>query len=193
MKYFEDLKRANEKQKMWPSVNDVPWLMLSLMGFFVTVGALWFRWDDVKGAHLMKLSQYSTISGVVTQSRLYNGTSHRGGRNGSVCYEITYQYQVKGVVYTDKKVNFLVMRCWHDGTEQRYLQKYPTGRAIVVYYDPRNPSFSVLEPTVASNWLDEIAAVVIFGIASLIFWRSKLLSKRRELLQTQQGNGKRLR
>lgn len=55
---------------------------------------------------------------------------------------IRYEYSVDNKTYSSTAVNSLRSACYPHETALRY----PEGKDVVVYYNPRNPAKSVLEP-----------------------------------------------
>ena len=43
---------------------------------------------------------------------------------------------------------------------QSYLDKYPEGKAVTVYYDPQNPAEATLEPVAHDDWMVLAAGIV---------------------------------
>jgi hypothetical protein len=68
-----------------------------------------------------------------------------GGSNVNVMPEVVYIYSVDGVDYRGNRIFFL-----EDGTgsswSQKKAEKYKVEQQIEVYYNPQDPSISVLEP-----------------------------------------------
>lgn len=97
------------------------------------------RWHDFRGSHLLRRDSLAKTQGVIISSRLRpSDTRH---------YEIVYEFAVDGKKYQSDEVTFA-----HTGTRSNpkfardYVQRYPTGMSVTVFYDPADPGFSVLEP-----------------------------------------------
>jgi len=71
---------------------------------------------------------------------------------------IHYQYQVDGTTYTSRAVNALNTPNY----PYEIAVRYPEGKPVDVYYNPRNPSQAVLEP----GWVLTPRA---FGLVSSLF------------------------
>jgi hypothetical protein len=96
------------------------------------------------------MSRWPTAPGVITSTwdTLYDG-------------KIRYSYEVRGKPYVGRRV------FWHSGSStadrspQVLTETYPPGNAVTVYYDPRSPKTSVLEPWNRQN----MRASLLFAIA----------------------------
>ena len=53
----------------------------------------------------------------------------------------------------------------------RYLDKYPAGMKVQVYYDPEHPDHALLEPGIGSDWMIFILGLLatIFAVSALFF------------------------
>ena len=80
--------------------------------------------------------------GVITSSEVYTSESSEGGTN--YCLDISYEYTVDNVNYTGYRVSFSSEDSC-DSWSQNADDDYPEGKTISVYYDPSDPSESVLE------------------------------------------------
>ena len=58
---------------------------------------------------------------------------------------IHFEYTVGDTIYTGKRVAYRNLHSVIKGVVQKTLDRYPVGAAVTVYYDPQNPSDSVLE------------------------------------------------
>lgn len=71
-------------------------------------------------------------------------------RDGSFVYRlhIVYAYTAQGIEYQSGRIRFGSEDSASPNREQaeRWLEEYPPGRVVTVYYDPQSPSNSVLEP-----------------------------------------------
>ena len=97
-------------------------------------------------------SRWPTASGKITSS----WDVLKGER-------IKYEYEVGGKHYTGHRV------CWgpRGGTAEPNYQelgeKYPPGREVMVYYDPKLPATAVLEPRNPRNLLTSAVFTLVFA------------------------------
>lgn len=85
-------------------------------------------------------------------------------RDGSILYRahIVYAYSVNGREYEAERIRF--------GTEEsassvqdraaRWVEAYPPGKQVIVYYDPQSPADAVLEP----GAYEDAYVLLVFGI-----------------------------
>ena len=71
------------------------------------------------------------------------------------CVSISYEYEVNGVRYESDRFSFGgYYTSWNEHEAVRKHARYsPIGKEIFVYYDPKQPAFSVLEPGVSLTFL----------------------------------------
>jgi hypothetical protein len=119
----------------------------------VYVGSFVFVFYSIPNA--IRAKNFPTVIGTITSggvssSKLGIGQSAEDRLNvHQVCIE--YVYRVDGVTHKAYK------RVWHEFTSsyqayhQRIAARYPQGKEVVVYYDPKNPKSAVLEPGVCTG------------------------------------------
>ncbi len=61
---------------------------------------------------------------------------------------IAYEYSVGGMHFIGSQIAFGLQDNFFSGGSfaRKYIDRYPAGRSVRVYYDPLSPSSSVLEP-----------------------------------------------
>jgi len=123
------------------------WLFLIMVTPLVfLVGLLGYvRWPEIRGTYLLPTSSLLTTSGRITASSIY---SEKGRYGTYFHYDIQYEYTVEQKMYTADQVTF-----GPDGFDtpeeaQQYADRYPVGSSVAVFYEPGNPTFAVLEPSV---------------------------------------------
>lgn len=71
----------------------------------------------------------------------------RGRPTNDTYAELTYSYSIAGRDYAGTRVEFLTdARFYTPDTGRDVLRRYPNGAIVPVWYDPEEPSESVLEP-----------------------------------------------
>ena len=112
--------------------------------------------------------------GVITSSEVYTSESSEGG--SSFCLDISYEYTVDNVNYTGYRVSYSSEDSC-DSWSQNADDDYPEGKIIPVYYDPSDPSESVLETGFAGVdfflccffIFPLIGLVMLFGVSKSTF------------------------
>jgi|SRR5262245_11370684 len=107
--------------------------------------SLWLvlsNWHDVKGSFFTDLASLRSAEGKIISSSMYTS---RGNRKTYYHYSIEYEFTVNGKSYRSDEITFNDNYSLHQEFAQTYTNKYPVGKMVVVYYDPYDPSFSVLE------------------------------------------------
>src|SRR5262245_43789254 len=81
---------------------------------------------------------------------------------------IGFSYEVGGQFYSSVLV-FLHQESWKSGTdpscEAATLERYPVGRRVAVFYDPRRPGHGVLERGPSDAMLFILGAGALFALA----------------------------
>ena len=112
-----------------------------VLALLLVIVSLAYRdFGDLRGIILSPWIEYKETSGVVIAS----SEEKRGGGKGQIVEyaEIIYRYSVEGKAYESNQVNYA-------GDMYRvdyYLDKYPKGVSVSVFYSETFPSISALEP-----------------------------------------------
>lgn len=154
------------------------WLVLSLLLFAMAVGPAFVRWHDIKGTCFTDTARLEKTTGVITSSRTAWRTGGKGRR--AFHYDIHYHFKVNNIPYRSNEVTFSQTGSRDRSFAEGYVQQYPVGKTVDVYYERGNPSFSVLEPntTEVAAW-GVLAFLVVSGSASLWLSLIKIAEKRR--------------
>ena len=91
----------------------------------------------------LQTNDWEPVDGVVTDSYVSESSGGEGGT--TYCLHVNYEYTVDGMTFQGDKVSYsLENNCnsWSENADEEYAE----GEEITVYYDPSNPSDSVLEP-----------------------------------------------
>lgn len=144
---------------LWPKFQSniqVPiWLKVLAGLVLVAAGVLY---SDVP---TMFASRYwPAADGVITSRRLIGHRFEEYDGDFYTYYEgyIQYEYKVNGTTYTARTVNALSIPSY----PQEISLKYPEGKAVTVFYNPRDPSRAVLEPGL-------VFSGQAFGLLSAVF------------------------
>lgn len=144
------------------------------MGVFVFVLGLalialiwWFHLQAVKKARASE--SWPTAAGTVRSSTVRETVSRsKGSTRRSYSANITYGYEVAGTAFAGDKVSFGGSPSHNfSGQAQAVCDRYPTGKAVTVRYNPEKPAEGVLESTTPSKSMPIIFTVVI-GLITVV-------------------------
>ncbi|HBN76404.1 MAG TPA: hypothetical protein DD473_11420, partial [Planctomycetaceae bacterium] len=131
---YDDLKRQ-PVTRLGSTATILIGLGLMLVGYFLlfVIGGSSLRLGEAS-------EQWPTVDGVVISSGLAGG-AFRGEDDRSYTPEITYRYELEGDTYKSDRINFRVggFNLPSRSAFREYIDKYPEGERISVYYDPKNP------------------------------------------------------
>lgn len=88
-----------------------------------------------------------TTPGTIVSSAV----EYHGGKSSSYVYNIRYQYAAGGKWYQSSQITFSSWGGRDPAFAQSYVDRYPAGAPVTVYYLPSHPSFAVLEPAVTRD------------------------------------------
>jgi hypothetical protein len=118
--------------------------------------------------------RWPTTNGVITESSIVtvsygtpiqdntSNTFTSDGRN----YRIYYTYQVNGQSYESNGVRFGGWLNSNPWDARATSQRYPAGKSVTVFYNPRNPRIATLETRV-SGLLYILLTIGILAIGSI--------------------------
>lgn len=143
---------------------------------FLTLLVIGFvRRDDLKGTYFVDPAALSRTTGIITSSKV----SCRNPKGGKVyVYLIRYKFQANGREFESDRVTFAPAVSNESSFAEAYVNKYPIGREITVFYEEGNPSFSVLEPeekdeSLAKFFLGSaLFLAIVFSWAAFNFFRA---------------------
>ncbi len=103
---------------------------------------------------------WPAVEGIITLSEF---TAKQDRDDGGVTYgaSVAYDYTVSGTVYDGSNVHFGQYSTSDPSYGRGIVNRYPVGKRVNVYYDPDDPSTSVLEP--GAGW----SSFMVAGIGLL--------------------------
>ena len=150
---------------------DVPWLLyafpLAMVGLiaFATLykyiqvrGAA--RWPQVAGKIVASTTQARAVKTFDDDLADQQSEEQRNFAN------VVYEYVVGGQTLTNNRVS--IGEDLGDSEVAEQVARYPVGKAVTVYYNPRNPKEAVLERDVPTKLWRYAVAMVVGGVV-LIF------------------------
>jgi hypothetical protein len=120
--------------------------VFTVICFIYPIWTLLSNWHDVKGTYLIDRDQLSSTQGEILSSTTYTSKGGRRKRRTYYHYSIKYQFAYNGRVYRSDEVTFNDNYSQSPDFAQTYIERYQQGEDVTVYFDPKDPSFSVLEP-----------------------------------------------
>ena len=96
-------------------------------------GIFWFNLQKKKAAQ-----SWPSTAGAITASDIHRSRDSDGDVQEEA--RVLYSYTVNGKVYQSSRIGFITV-----GTASQLVQRYPIGKPVDVFYDPANPSSSVLQ------------------------------------------------
>ena len=116
-------------------------IVFSALIFIAGVVVLFFVWLPLcyKG---WQSSRWPAVEGVITASRNWERDSSGSSRPS----EVAYEYVVNGIAYSSKRVAFGSSFSNEKTGQDSIASRYPKDKKVLVYYQLKNPSVSVLEP-----------------------------------------------
>lgn len=101
--------------------------------------------------------------GTVTDARIEHNRKSKGWRQ--YWPAITYSYSVRGTTFLSTAIQLVSHAAYSEAEATEVVEQYHAGKTVSVYYDPRDPKRSVLEPGVMGS----AYGIVALGIAILFF------------------------
>lgn len=130
-----------------------------ILSLFTVGGLAAAVWGWVIIARGRQSLGWPTVEGIVVTSEAEDLLPH-----------IVYRYGVEGEAF-ETTLKFPGDLTPTREFTQSYLQRFPTGKKVTVYYDPRDPATATLEPGPGrGDWL-----VFAFGLGALVVGALSLL------------------
>jgi Protein of unknown function (DUF3592) len=132
------------------------WAGIAVLAFSLVT--IYFNWDEIRGIYFTDAASFSS-----TEGRIFSSSIDTSKRRGTTYYyyEIEYEFIVNEKRYRSDRIAFYENVSANPGFAESYVSKYPVGKPVNVYYDPKDPSFSVLEPEVKGGAEFELGLLII--------------------------------
>ncbi len=88
---------------------------------------------------------------------------------------VVFAYSVGALRLMSNRISFRSLSTPDRAAAERYVQKYPAGKTVELYYDPQEPDRAVLEPA-GNPWLPLLAG----GVCSCAAVAARILRRRAE-------------
>jgi len=138
---------------------------LAIMGVFLLIGGGLTAWGWTILQNARASATWPTAEGVITASEVTRSSSEDG-----VSYrpEVAYDYQAGDQFHTSYTIKFGENSYSSRGRAEAIAATYPVGQQVTVYYDPEQPSRSVLEPGVSGGSYIVLGVGLFFIVLTLI-------------------------
>ncbi len=146
------------------------WMFLFIMGgVIVLIYSINIVYRGISSYSWPYCSGKIISSGLQQTERLDPGE----GIDKTYSPKIVYEYAVNGARYTNDRIFFGEFGSGIKSSIKRIADKYPPGKEVPVYYNPKNPQEAVLEKGVKAIILIPLISGIIFlliGIAGYRYW-----------------------
>jgi hypothetical protein len=146
-----------KKPNVFDIIRSKPLLSLAIGGLIFFIGIL------ISDAPTMIVSQgWPTTDGTIITNRIVGQKikEYDGDYYSHFDVYIRYQYSVNDISYSSTSVNSIDSSFYPVDIASRY----PVGKDVIVYYNPKNPSDAVLEPGFVDIFKAfDIFSYIIFG------------------------------
>lgn len=131
-------------------------VIVALLGGFAIAASLWLRRANARA------QSWPSVRGRVVKSGLRPDPNDAGSS-----VEVHYEYKLGARSYVSSRIGFAVFR--DDApAKERLIARFPLGAEVEVFYDPANPSSSVLLREPSLLWLGASATgLVAIGFSVL--------------------------
>lgn len=120
------------------------------------------------------ISSYTwpSCEGKIITSKVTMSSSHRLRDNKGISYypDVDYEYVVDGKKYIGEKIFYGQYGSGMRDKIQKIADKYPAGKMVTVYYNPKNPGEAVLERGIRwSIFLALILGLIFVGVGIILY------------------------
>jgi hypothetical protein len=141
----------------------------ALVYLVMILGFIYFAFVSIPKT--LKTKSWPKTAGKIVSSELYE--AKRLTKNGSsitvYSADIEYIYNVNCNEYFSKKIKWIDHNSNNKRHHQEVVGKYPINRIVEVFYNPKKPSISLLEPGFGSgNFIVLIFLVLGLGAMTLL-------------------------
>lgn len=138
-------------------------LLAVMLGSF-----LWTYRAQFRGALFTRPQDFRQTSGTIAIAELVYQPG--GGKSGpSWRYHVIYDYTVAGARYSSSLVNFdWVQADANRAIEAAFVQRFPPGSRVTVFYLPGNPNFAVLQPQEKGSTIYFCGALLLINACCLV-------------------------
>jgi len=139
---------------------------VSLLAFVNIVKGIWSnKWPSVEG-NLLSIGKHS-IKGVLSDRTLGDEDYLMAGTK----IKLSYTYNVGGVDYQGKRFSFADTTIRSASALRRILDEYKNNKTVNIYFQPENPSNSVLRRGIStSNFTALIPSLLFISLGVIVLF-----------------------
>ena len=151
--------------------------ILTLAMFVAGIFLMSWGGYEMKGAS--ESLDWPETPGSITSSHVSKETSRDSEQRLRTTYypNVAYQYQIAGRGYTGTRINFGGRTGGMEWVAQRTVDRYPTGKTIIVHYNPQEPTYAVLEAGIAWSSIFLFLMGIVFFVAGVLCFRAYLKNR----------------
>ena len=162
------LSRAQMHRKL---MSIVLWLVgagivsiVVILGFMI--GGFYQTMQQAIASKSWPVAQGRTFVSQVRETKIPKGKSSAPGYRAV----LEYEYTVNGKTYRSNLIHFNYRATEKREEALRFVERYPEGSLLPVYYDPQNPMTAVVEPGHEEELYKEMQVMVlVIGLLILVF------------------------
>ena len=152
--------RMQKKLNAFEFIHGKPFLSLIIGGVVYIIGILF---SDIP---TMIVSQGWPMTGGIITTHQFMGQKFKeydGDFYINVDVYIHYQYSVNNISYSSRSINSIDTPFY----PKSFASRYPIGKDVTVYYNPKDPSEAVLEPGFVDVFKAfDVFSFLIFGVGT---------------------------
>lgn len=161
------------------------WMSAILFGFLLFLYSIYLiteDWYNIKGSYFYSVNSFSITEGIVESASIGQGQVNYGGKyslpDNFYYPKISYTFVVNKRKYYSDKISFSDLRFKDYENISHYINKFPVGQNITVYYKENNPEISVLNVNNREYYFGRIFGILFFPSLIVIFVIRKFSKKK---------------
>jgi hypothetical protein len=146
-------------------MNDIPFIKHKLILAGLAAGIALFALCLPRSFREMGSASWPATTGTIIKTNLVHTVARH---NDGYVPGLQYRYEVDGRVYVGTRIDFHTQDSVHaKESAESWLYKYSRGSTVRVYYDPKNPNITILEPGIKpeQRWLFYLGLAYIIGMS----------------------------
>jgi hypothetical protein len=137
-------------------------IIIIFFAFIVLIGLIG-AWNNYKNAKASE--SWPSINGSIISSMVKTDLGKSDDDEPRYTASITYKYTIDGIEYTGERISFSAGTFLQKGKAKSLVLRYPKGKKVKVYYDPKRLQEAVLERGKSSNMnLPIVIGIFVFFV-----------------------------